>query len=95
MCFGEQGVFLLLHTVGDAPHISFSLGKSLSVAEEGVVVFAAVVFGCRLLAVIPGNFIGWAEWDQPCWTSPWMWQAKVVALHTANYRVFAGRDSTR
>lgn len=73
--------------------MSFSLGKSLSVAEEGVVVFAAVVFRCRLLAVIPGNFIGWAEQDQLCQTSLWMWQAKVVALHAANF--FAGRDSTR
>lgn len=54
-----QGVLLPSLVVGDAPHASFSLHKSLPIAEEG-----AVVFGCGLLAVIPGRFIGWAVHDK-------------------------------
>lgn len=75
--------------------MSFSLDKSLPIAEEGVVAFAVVVFGCRLLAVVPGRFIDWSEWDQLGWTSPWTWKVEVVALHTASCGVFAGRDSAR
>ena len=44
--------------------MSFSLDKSLPVAEEGVVAFTIVVLGCRLLAVIRGRFIGCAEQDE-------------------------------
>lgn len=53
--------------------MSFSLDKSMAVAEEDAVVFAAVVFGCGLLTVITGRLMGWAEQDQLYWTSPWMW----------------------
>ena len=48
----------LLFLGGGAQCVSFSPEKSLPVAEEDV------VFGCRLFAVVPGTFIGWAERDQ-------------------------------
>lgn len=57
-----QGVFL--PSLGGAQCVLFSLDKSPPVAEEGVVAFTVAVFGCRLLAVVPGRFIGWAECDQ-------------------------------
>lgn len=52
-------MFLLFLGGGSgAQCVSFSLEKSLPVAEENV------VFGCRLFAVVRGRFIGWSEWDQ-------------------------------
>lgn len=52
-------MFLLFLSGGSGARcVSFSLEKSLPVAEKNV------VSGCRLFAVVPGRFIGWAERDQ-------------------------------